>query len=43
MAQVGAWTANKLPEDILRYILVTLQFYIALKMLGVFTWLGLPL
>lgn len=43
MAQVGAWTATKLPENILRYIMVTLQMYIALKMLGVFDLLGLPL
>lgn len=43
MAQVGTWTANKLPENVLRYILVTLQMYIALKMLGVFNLLGLPL
>lgn len=43
LAQVGAWASSKLPEKILRYILVILQVYIALKMLGVFEWLGLPL
>lgn len=43
LAQVGAWAAHKFPDRILRYILVALQFYVALKMLGVFDWLGLPL
>lgn len=43
LAQVGAWAAQKFPDRILRYILVGLQLYIALKMLGVFDWLGLPL
>ncbi|HEY0196822.1 MAG TPA: sulfite exporter TauE/SafE family protein, partial [Methanobacterium sp.] len=36
LAQVGAWASSKLPENVLRYILVTLQIYISLKMLGVF-------
>lgn len=43
LAQVGAWASNKLPENVLRYILVALQIYISLKMLGIFEWLGLPL
>lgn len=43
LAQVGALVSCKLPEKVLRYILVILQIYIALKMLGVFEWLGLPL
>lgn len=43
LAQVGAWAAHKFPDRILRYILVALQFCVALKMLGVFDWLGLPL
>ena len=43
LAQVGTWAAHKFPDRILRYILIGLQFYIALKMLGFFDWLGLPL
>lgn len=43
LAQVGAWVSSKLPERVLRYILVVLQIYVSLKMLGVFAWLGLPL
>lgn len=43
LAQIGALVSNKLPEKVLRYILITLLVYISLKMLGVFEWLGLPL
>lgn len=43
MAQIGAWASCKLPDKVLRYILVTLQIYISLKMLGIFEWLGLPI
>ncbi len=43
MAQVGAITAHKLPAKLLRYIFVALTFYMGLKMLGVFDWLGLPI
>jgi hypothetical protein len=43
LAQVGTWAAHKFPDRILRYILIGLQLYIALKMLGFFDWLGLPL
>jgi uncharacterized membrane protein YfcA len=42
-AQIGARTAHKLPATRLRYIFIALMFYIALKMIGVFEWLGLPL
>ncbi len=40
MAQVGAITAHKLPAKQLRYIFVAVMFYMGLKMLGVFDWLG---
>jgi hypothetical protein len=39
MAQLGAIVAHKVHGRILNYIFVTLQFYVALNMLGVFTWL----
>ena len=43
MAQVGAMTAHRLPEKQIRYIFVAIMFYMALKMLGLFEWLGWPL
>jgi len=43
MAQVGAIVAHKLPGKRLRLIFILLMFYIGLKMLGVFDWLGWPL
>lgn len=43
MAQVGAITAHKLPAKQLRYIFVMVMFFIGLKMLGVFDWLGWPI
>ena len=43
MAQVGAITAHRLPAGKLRYIFVILMFYLGLRMLGVFDWLGWPL
>ncbi len=43
MAQVGAITAHKLPARQLKYIFIVVMFYIGLKMLGVFEWLGWPL
>ena len=43
MAQVGAITARKLPARHLKYIFIVLMFYLGLKMLGVFDWLGLPI
>ena len=43
MAQVGAITAHKLPAKQLEYIFVAVMFYMGLKMLGVFDWLGWPL
>ena len=43
MAQVGAATAYKLPARQLRYIFVAVIFYMGLRMLGVFDWLGWPI
>ena len=43
MVQVGAIVAHKLPGQRLRFIFILLMFYIGLKMLGVFDWLGWPI
>jgi len=43
MVQVGAIVAHRLPGRHLRFIFILLMFYIGLKMLGVFDWLGWPL
>lgn len=43
VAQIGARTAHKLPVTQLRYIFIAVMFYAALKMMGVFEWLGLPI
>ena len=43
MAQLGAYFTHKLPEKHLRYMFIAVMFYIGLKMIGVFTWLRLPL
>jgi uncharacterized membrane protein YfcA len=43
MAQVGAISAHKLPARQLRYIFIVVMFYMGLKMVGVFDWLGWPL
>ena len=43
MAQVGAMTAHRLPAKQLRYIFIALMFYMGLRMLGVFEWLGWPI
>lgn len=40
MAQVGAILAHKIHGRILNYIFCAVQFYVALNMLGVFTWLA---
>jgi uncharacterized membrane protein YfcA len=42
-AQVGAITAHRLPARQLKYIFIVVMFYVGLKMLGVFDWLGWPL
>jgi len=43
MAQVGVVAAHRLPAKKLRYVFIAVMFYIALKMMGVFTYLGLPI
>lgn len=43
MAQVGAIVAHKLPGRRLKLIFILLMFYIGLKMVGVFDWLGWPI
>jgi len=43
LAQVGAVVAHKLNEKRLKFLLAILYVYVGLKLIGVFTWLGLPL
>jgi uncharacterized membrane protein YfcA len=43
MAQVGAITAHRLPAGQLKYIYIVVIFYMGLRMVGVFEWLGWPL
>ena len=43
MAQVGVRVAHRLPAKQLKYIFVAVMIYMALKMIGVFTWLHLPI
>ena len=43
LAQVGAAAAHKIPRKLLMYIFVVVIFYIGLRMIGVFEWLGWPL
>lgn len=43
MAQVGAVAAHRLPAKQLKYIFIIVMFYMGLKMIGVFDWLGWPL
>ena len=43
MAQVGAITAHRLPARQLGYMFAALIFYMGLKMVGVFDWLGWPI
>jgi uncharacterized membrane protein YfcA len=43
MAQVGAIVAHKMPAERLKYIFIIVLFYMGLKMIGVFEWLGWPI
>ena len=43
MVQVGAIIAHKLPAKQLGYIFIALMFYMGLRMLGIFDWLGWPI
>jgi uncharacterized membrane protein YfcA len=42
MAQVGARAAHKLPAKQLKYIFIAVMIYMGLKMIGIFSWLNLP-
>jgi len=42
MAQVGVRVAHKLPAKQLKYVFIAVMIYMGLKMMGVFTYLGLP-
>jgi uncharacterized membrane protein YfcA len=43
MAQIGAMTAHRVPPRQLKYVFIVLMFYMGLKMIGVFEWLGWPI
>ncbi|MBW2091190.1 MAG: sulfite exporter TauE/SafE family protein [Deltaproteobacteria bacterium] len=43
MAIVGAKTAHRLPAKQLKYIFIIVMFYMGLKMIGLFSWLNLPI
>ncbi|MBP2046466.1 sulfite exporter TauE/SafE family protein [Methanobacterium aggregans] len=43
MAQLGVRTSHKIPEKELKLIYAALMVYIALKMMGLFEWLNLPI
>ena len=40
MAQIGAITAHRISAKWLRYIFIALIFYMGLRMIGIFEWLG---
>lgn len=43
MAQVGASVAHRLPAKQLKYLFIAVMLYMGLKMIGVFSWLRLPI
>ena len=43
MAQLGAFLSHKLHGRVLTYIFLVILFYMGLRMIGVFEWLGWPL
>ncbi len=43
MAQVGAHLAHKIHPHGLKWVFVAVMVYMGLKMIGVFSWLGLPI
>ena len=43
MAQVGAHVAHKIHPKLLKWIFIAVMVYMGLKMIGVFSWLGLPI
>ena len=42
-AQIGVKVAHKLPAKQLKYVFIVVMFYMGLKMIGVFSWLHLPI
>ncbi len=43
MAQLGVNASHKIPERELRYLYIAVMFFIGLKMIGIFSWVGIPL
>jgi len=43
MAQIGAPVAHRIPGKQLKYIFIIAMIYMGLKMIGVFSWFGLPI
>lgn len=43
MAQIGVMAAHKLPAKQLKYVFIAVMIYMGLKMIGVFSWLHLPI
>jgi uncharacterized membrane protein YfcA len=43
LAQIGAIVAHKLSAKRLKFLLAILYIYVGLKLIGVFSWLRLPL
>jgi len=43
MAQIGAHVAHRIPGKQLKYIFIVAMIYMGLKMIGVFSWFGLPI
>ena len=43
MAQIGVRTAHRLPAKQLKYVFIAVMIYMGLKMMGVFSWLHLPI
>jgi uncharacterized membrane protein YfcA len=40
---LGAVTAHRLPARQLRYMFIAVVFYMGLRMIGIFDWLGWPI
>jgi len=43
MAQVGAHVAHKIHPKWLKWIFIAVMVYMGIKMIGIFSWLGLPI
>jgi uncharacterized protein len=43
MAQIGAIASHKIPGKQLKILFIVVMIYMGLKMIGVYSWLGLPL